>query len=197
MTTLVLLDTNIYLRLAKRIKPLLGREFGQKQYVPTILKVVEDEVRRSGRLKFQYPWFDRNDLAEERLAKSVRLSKGERAAVEAAKSFLIQHVQENAEVFTTRLRSPPSPTDCFILAFGQIRPAIVVTDDLGMHKLAVDFEIPVWHGYELLKKMLTARTIDANLIRDLYLALETNGDLPDEWKRNKHTTFVKIFGQAE
>ena len=56
--TLVLLDTNAYLRLAKRIKPLLGIRFGQKGYVLTILKDVEDEVHRSARLQEYFPWFD-------------------------------------------------------------------------------------------------------------------------------------------
>lgn len=55
MTTLVLLDTNTYLRLAKRLRPLVGRTFGQKDYKLTILKAVEDEVRRSARLKFLNP----------------------------------------------------------------------------------------------------------------------------------------------
>lgn len=196
MTTLVLLDTNIYLRLAKRIKPLLGHEFGQKQYVPTILKVVEDEVHRSSKLKFRYPWFDSEDLADERLAKGIRLSKDERATVDAVTSVLHQHVLEHAVTYTTGMRSPPSQTDCFILAFGQIRQAIVVTDDLGMHKLASEFQIPVWHGHELLKKMLTARIIGGALIREIYLALENNNDLPDEWKKARHTSFIKIFGKA-
>ena len=40
----VLLDTNTYLRLAKRILPAVGREFGQVPYVLVILKAVEDEV---------------------------------------------------------------------------------------------------------------------------------------------------------
>lgn len=153
MTTLVLLDTNIYLRLAKRIKPLLGHEFGQKQ-------------------------------------------KDERATVDAVTSVLHQHVLEHAVTYTTGMRSPPSQTDCFILAFGQIRQAIVVTDDLGMHKLASEFQIPVWHGHELLKKMLTARIIGGALIREIYLALENNNDLPDEWKKARHTSFIKIFGKA-
>ena len=56
--TLVLLDTNAYLRLAKRVRPMLGVEFGQKRYVLTILEDVEAEVRHSGRLRFHYPWFD-------------------------------------------------------------------------------------------------------------------------------------------
>jgi hypothetical protein len=52
---LVLLDTNAYLRLAKRVRPMLGVEFGQKRCTLTILEDVENEVRHSGRLRFHYP----------------------------------------------------------------------------------------------------------------------------------------------
>ena len=194
--TLVLLDTNAYLRLAKRIKPLLGVPFGQKGYQLTVLKAVEDEVHRSTRLQFHYPWFDDKSLAEERLAKRVRLSKDEKAQIDAMSSVLRAHVLENAAIYTTHHRSPPSPTDCFCLAFGQVRPAIVVTDDIGMHLLAKSFEIPVWHGYELLKKMLTAKMVgvDRELIVEIYAALERNDDLTDTWLEAKHTVFKKIFG---
>jgi len=190
---LVLLDTNAYLRFAKRIKPLLGKEFGQKGYVLTILKVTEDEVRRSARLKFLYPWFNDPDFAEERLAKQVRLSKAERAEIESAQSILRAHALESASRFTEKGRSPPSEEDCFLLAFGQVRASIVVTDDLGMILLAKDFEIEVWHGYELLRKMRAAAFVTNDLIRDLYGALEANGDLPASWEKTKHTVFKKIF----
>lgn len=194
--TLVLLDTNAYLRLARRIKPMLGVEFGQKRYILTILKQVEDEVHKSPKLRFRYPWFDKPELASERLAKRVRLGADEKLQVEAATSVLRAHVLSNAASYTTQGRSPPSPTDCFILAFGQIRPAIVVTDDLGMHQLAGEFEIPVWHGHELLKKMLSAKLIDNVLVREIYEALETNDDLTRSWQEAKHTVFKKLFGSA-
>lgn len=93
-------------------------------------------------------------------------------------------------------RTPPSPTDCYNLAFGQIRPAIVVTDDLGMHQLAKEFDIPVWHGHEMLKKMHSAKLINNDLIREIYEALELNEDLPRTWREVKHVAFKKIFGPA-
>lgn len=194
--TLVLLDTNAYLRLAKRVKPLLGKEFGRKGYVLTILKQVEDEVHKNPRLRFLYPWFDNPELVAERLATRVRLSKDEKQQLDAATSVLRAHVLGNATAYTSHGRSPPSPTDCFILAFGQIRPAIVVTDDLGMHQLAKDFNITVWHGHELLKKTLSAKLIDNALVREIYEAVENNSDLPDSWRAAKHTVFKKIFGPA-
>ena len=193
--TLVLLDTNAYLRLAKRVKPLLGVAFGQKGYVLTILKDVEDEVHRSSRLKFHYPWFDDTPFIQERLAKRVRLSKAEKARLQATTSVLRAQVLENAHNYTSHGRSPPSHTDCLCLAFGQIRPAIVATDDLGMHQLADEFEISVWHGYELLKKMLSAKLIDRELVIEIYETLELNGDLPQSWREVKHTAFKKIFGR--
>ncbi|MBK6742464.1 MAG: hypothetical protein IPG66_05590 [Hydrogenophilales bacterium] len=192
--TLALLDTNAYLRLAKRIRPLLGIPFGQKHYVLTILKQVEDEVRKNPRLKFSYPWFSDIDLTAERLSKQVRLSPAEREQIEAATSVLREHVLANAREYTTQGRSPPSPTDCFLLAFGLIRPAIVVTDDLGMHKLAHVFDIDIWHGHELLKKMLGAKAIDNDRVREIYTALENNDDLPRTWRDAKHTAFKKLFG---
>ena len=86
--TLVLLDTNAYLRLAKRVRPAVGVVFGQKGYVLTIHKSVEDEVHRSARLKSRYPWFDGQEFADERLAKQVRLSAEEKDKVQVAQSVL-------------------------------------------------------------------------------------------------------------
>lgn len=194
--TLVLLDTNAYLRLAKRIVPLLGVEFGQKRYVPTILKDVEDEVVRSPRLRSTFPWVDDPDRVRERRARRVRLLHAEKVAVHAVASVLREHVLDHAAEFTTLHRSPPSQVDCWCLAFGQVRPAIVVTDDLGMHRLAEAFEIAIWHGWELLKKLHTAKRIDNELVREIYAALEANRDLPATWVTARHSAFRKLFGSA-
>jgi hypothetical protein len=192
--TLVLLDTNTYLRLAKRVRPLLGVKFGQKNYVLTVLKDVEDEVRRNRTLRFRFPWFDDETFGSERDATQVRLSAVEKTALNNARSVLRGHVLSDVDRYTTGGRHPPSDTDCRVLAFGQIREAIVVTDDLGMHLLATDFELPIWHGWELLSKMKAAKKVDNDLIRDIYSALERNGDITATWTHAKHIEFIKVFG---
>jgi hypothetical protein len=86
--TLVLLDTNAYLRLARRIKPLLGRKFGQKDYEVIILRDVETQVQQNPRLKFHFPWFDKPEYATERLATELRRNSSEKAQLESATSVL-------------------------------------------------------------------------------------------------------------
>jgi hypothetical protein len=192
--TLVLLDTNAYLRLAKRVRPAVGIKFGQKGYVLTIHKSVEDEVHRNPRLRATYPWFDSPEFVRERRARQIRLSDADKASIQAAQSVLHGWVLADPEPYITGGRSPPGETDCWLLALGQVKPAIVVTDDLGMHALAKDFGILIWHGYELLDKLRSAKVIDPPLIREIYEALEANGDIPKTWQEAKHTVFLKIFG---
>jgi hypothetical protein len=192
---LVLLDTNAYLRLAKRVRPVVGIKFGQKDYVLAIHKSVEDEVRKNPRLKAKYPWFDADEFAGERLARQVRLTEDEKQSILAAQSVLHGWVLSDVDRYTSGGRSPPGQTDCWLLALGQVKPAIVVTDDLGMHELAKDFSITVWHGYELLDKLRSAKVVDRALIQDIYEALEANGDMTKSWKDAKHTVFEKIFGR--
>jgi hypothetical protein len=130
------------------------------------------------------------------MAQRIRLSREEREDLDAAAQFLRDWVLLNVQRFTTGGRSPPGSTDCRVLAFGQVRPAIVVTDDLGMHDLASEFGIAVWHGFELLAKLRTAKVINDDLVRDIYAALEVNGDLPVSWREARHTVLARLFGRG-
>lgn len=172
---------------------MLGRPFGQKEYILIILSAVEEEVLRQPKLKFRNPWFNEPDLVAERSARKIRLTSKEKETISSTRDFLLSHVASDALRFSEKGRSPPGFTDCWLLAFAMARSAIVVTDDLGMHLLAADFDIPVWHGYELLKKMHSAKIIDAALVREIYDALEINGDLTQTWVDAKETAFAKIF----
>lgn len=161
----------------------------------TVLPDVEQEVLRSGRLRHLFPWFSSDQTAAaERLAQSVRLTAAQRQELEIAARFLHDWVVEEAVSFASRGRTPPSRVDCRVLAFGQTHGATIVTDDLAMHDLAGTFDIEVLHGHELLAKLRTAKLIDNALVREIYEALDRNGDLPASWRAAKHKTFLKVFG---
>jgi hypothetical protein len=194
VTTEVLLDTNTYLRLAKRIRPAVGRQFGQVPYVVVILKVVEEEVHRNPKLQFKNPWFDEPEFAQERMAKQTRLSAAEKQDMKLVQDVLMGTVQLDIDKYTSHGRSPPGATDCWLLAYGQVKGAIVATDDLGMHTLAEEVGLKVWHGFELLAKLKSAKVVDNDLVRDIYDALERNGDMTETWRKAKHDGFVRVFG---
>ncbi len=63
-----------------------------------------------------------------------------------------------------------------------------------MHTLAREFGIDVWHGFELLAKLRSAQVVRDDRVREIYSALEANGDLPSAWREAKHTMLVKVFG---
>ncbi len=194
MPQLVLLDTCSYLRLAKRVRPAIGISFGQRGYVLTIHRFVEDEVHRNPRLRNNFPWFDDSEFAEERLAKQIRLTQDEKDNVALVQDVLHGTVITEVELYTSGGRSPPGSTDCWLLALAQVKNAIVVTDDMGVYQLGTAFGIPIWHGYELLDKLRSAKVVGRELIVEIYDALEANRDLPKQWLSAKHTTFSKIFG---
>jgi hypothetical protein len=193
-TTLVLLDTNAYLRLAKRVRPMLGVPFGQKRYVLSILQDVEAEVHASPRLRFRYPWFDTDGaLVQERLARRLRLSRDEREQIDAAADVLLDAVRRDPMRWMQGGGSPPGPTDCRVLALGLVKGAIVATDDLGMHRLATEFDLSVWHGWELLAKLRSAKVASDELVREVFAALEVNDDLPASWRDARLKAFAKVF----
>ena len=174
---------------------MLGVAFGVKAYVLVVLKDVEEEVHRNAALEFKFPWFDEQVLADERLAARARLTRDEKDRIEVATGVLRASVLGDPLRFMHGQGSPPSPVDCRVLAHGYVRGCIVTTDDLGMHKLASEFEIRVWHGYELLKALLNAKAVDSALVKQIFDALEANDDLPASWRKAQHIKFPKIFGQ--
>ena len=195
---LVILDTNAYIRLAKRIRPLLGINFGRSNYVLAVLKDVENEVHRSATLSFKNPWFDQDTFRDERYAKRLNFSAQQKAAIENTLSILLGHVASDPTPYMTGGRSPPSNVDCRMLAVAQVMSAsVVVTDDLGMHLLATDFRLPLWHGWELLAKLRTAKMVNDDLVREIFEALEVNGDLTATWSAAKHGHFKRIFGNQK
>jgi hypothetical protein len=64
-----------------------------------------------------------------------------------------------------------------------------------MHDLAREFSIGVWHGFELLAKLRTAKSISDEQVREIYAALEANGDLTATWREAKHKVLAKVFGR--
>ena len=55
-----------------------------------------------------------------------------------------------------------------------------------------DLKLNVWHGFEWLAKRRTAKVVHNDLIRDIYEALERNGDLTSTWRNDKRDDCSQI-----
>lgn len=194
MSTTILLDTNAYLRLAKRIQPLLGKKFNPaKDYTLVVLREVADEVHRQPRLVRQYPWFDGPEYAEERKNHGARLTRDQKGEAAENKKFLLSHVARNARAYLLHGRDPPSDTDCYVLGVAMACNWCVATDDENMHALSRDFEVKCLYAYDVLHKLLSADMIDKAKVIEIYEALEVNGDITARWIDAKGKLFKKVF----
>lgn len=197
MTTTILLDTNAYLRLAKRIRPLLGFKFNPaKDYLLLVVPEIEDEVINRPRLTRLYPWFEDALLASERGAHMPKLTKADKQAIEQSHKFLLSHVARNATSYMKLERSPPGETDCYVLAVAMEKKWSVATDDENMHILGGEFAVPCFYGFDVMHKLHSAGMIDNNKVIEVYEALETNNDLPARWVGAKLKLFKKVFGKG-
>jgi hypothetical protein len=195
LSTTILLDTNAYLRLAKRIQPLLGKKFNPaKDYVLVVLREVEDEVHRQPRLVRHYPWFDGPEYAEDRRTHGVRLSKVQKDEAAGNKKFLLSHVARNARAYLLHGRDPPGDTDCYVLGVAMACNWCVATDDENMHALGKEFDVRCLYAFDVLHKLLSADMVDKAKVIEIYEALETNGDITARWSDAKGKLFKKVFG---
>lgn len=196
MTT-ILLDTNAYLRLAKRIRPLLGVSFNpQKAYTLIVLPDVENEVLRSRELSFRYPWFDADDHRTERRSNTVRLDAQEKVRIKNDQQFILQYSRANAASLMRLGRDPPGPTDAHVLAVAMLKSWLVATDDEGMHEVGGAFGIKMLYCFDVLHKLLAAALVDKAKVMEIYEALEANGDLTAKWIEAKSMLFKRVFGRT-
>lgn len=178
----ILIDTNVYFRLAQSIRPLLKVEFGEKEYCLYVVKELQLEFDRNPRLRNKFPWVSEPEYSENR-AHRLQLSKKESKEIIQAFDFIFDHA---------RTAYPGvSRVDVTILAHAYILGIPVVTDDGDMLALANDFEIRTFRVVDLLKLMLDCRHIDMAKVREIADYLAYVKDKP----RNYWRDYEKLFGE--
>lgn len=192
----ILLDTNAYLRIAKRVRPLLGVPFGRKNYELLILAEVEKEVKANRRLRRTYPWFDDDEHKDERLARALRLAKEQRQSIAQTAQFLLDQVAEDARRFIADGGSPPGETDCYVLAVAIELSCSLASDDEPLCRLAADHGIEAIRCYEVVHRLHAAKKLTSLEVVELYEALERNGDLTRRWIEARGGLLKKIFDRC-
>jgi hypothetical protein len=178
----ILIDSNIYFRLAQSIRPLLKTEFGAQNYSLYVIKELQQEFDKSTRLRNRFPWVNDPEYSDNR-SHQLQVSRKEKKEIDQTFDFIYDHA---------RTAYPgASRVDVTILAHAYVLGIPVVTDDGDMLMLAKDFEIQTLITLDLLKLMLECKHINMGKVREIAGYLAYVKDKPREYWRN----YKKLFGE--
>ncbi len=145
---IIILDSNCYFRLANTFHPLLATEFGEPLISLRITKYLEQEYLRSSRLKSKFYWVSQEKYIEDR-SNCLHFRGKRRKNAEMVFDYMSKHADYNG-IDVSRI-------DIWMLAYGNVLFASVVTDDVNMRKLAEGFSIDTLSTLELLHLMNVSR----------------------------------------
>jgi len=165
----ILLDSNVYLRLANSFHPLLYKSFGNENYTLYLIPEFQKEFNKNPRLKNKFGWVNQAEYKENRKHQLRTLAK-EKNDIKITYSYLwAQNISEGLGA---------SRVDVRALAYGSVLDVLVVTDDFDMTELAEPFGIEIWGLLDLLEIMYKTKRIKKSAIKSLVEYLEYIKDLP-------------------
>lgn len=184
----IIVDSNSYFRLAQNIHPLLCQPFGSDQTTLYIHAELNDEFRRSPRLKTKFHWVVEKAYTDNR-SRSISLTQDQKVEIDAAYGYLWEHVKD---AFLTPYGKGPSPIDTRIVATACVLGIAVVTDDRDMIQLAKEFEVATFSSLGVMKLMLEAGHIDEDKVNQVVEQWMYDNDTPHrDWKKE----FKQLFGR--
>ena len=178
----ILIDSNVYLRLAQSIHPFLSQEFGAQRYCLYIIDGFEKEYFKSPRLRSRFSWVQQQEYADNR-THEIRRSKKENQEV----NFNLEYLKDAA----TDLDLSTSLIDIEALSLAVVLSIPIVTDDTDMLLLAKEYDIKTMKTLELMKLMKDEGHIDDNKINSITAFWNYSRDFPKNFKSD----FKVIFGR--
>lgn len=178
----ILIDSNIYFRLAQSIRPLLQAEFGTEKYCLYVIKELQQEYDKNPRLRNRFPWVNDPEFSGNR-SQQLQVSRKEKKDIDQAFEFIFDQARTGYPGV--------SRVDVIILAHAYVLGIPVVTDDGDMLALAGDFEIQTFRTLDLLKLMLECRHIKMAKVREIAGYLAYVKDKPRDYWRD----YKKLFGE--
>lgn len=196
--TALLLDTNAYFRLAKSFHPLLGKAVHGLGTSPSATLCVTTEVDRefsaNPRLVSKFHWVAEVEYQANRRQNVVKVTGTERSQIDSRRKFIQFGANGSAAEFATRRLKRPSPTDCLILAYGDVLGIDVISDDAGMAFTAatiMKLKFRVLGSLDVLHALHKSGQISLQQIKTVAQFLQYEDDLPGSWQRDG----PKLFGE--
>jgi len=184
----IIVDSNSYFRLAQNIHPLLCQPFGNDQLTLYIHADLNNEFRRSPRLKNKFHWVAETTYVDNR-SRSISIPQEQKAEVDDTFDYMWEHVQD---AFLRPYGKGPSPIDTRIVATAHVLGIAVLTDDRDMIELAKEFSVKTISSLGVMKLMLEAGHINDEKVDQVVEQWMYENDTPHrDWKKE----FKKLFGR--
>lgn len=184
----IIVDSNSYFRLAQNIHPLLCQPFGNDQLTLYIHADLNNEFRRSPRLKNKFHWVAETTYVDNR-SRSISIPQEQKAEVDDTYDYMWEHVQD---AFLRPRGKGPSPIDTRIVATAHVLGITVLTDDRDMIELAQEFGVKTISSLGVMKLMLEAGHINDEKVDQVVEQWMYENDTPHrDWKKE----FKKLFGR--
>ena len=178
----ILIDSNVYFRLAQTVHPLLGREFGSQRYCLYLIDGFEAEYFKNSRLKTSFAWVQYQQFSANRGQKIQRSRKESQEC-----KFNVEYLKDTAQEkdLTT------SPVDIDALALALTLDIPIVTDDRDMLTLAAEYNIKTMKTLELMKLMLDEGHITDATVNAITSYWSYSGDLPKDFSADFRQLFLR------
>lgn len=168
----IYVDTNIYLRLAQTISPLLFQPFCPEEFTLYITHRFQSEYDRKPRLREKFNWVNNQEYVENR-AQKIYISRSQKEDIRLAIGYISDH--------NIRIGLGVQEVDIDILSHALVLEMPVATDDGDMTTLANGFGIEVWNSIKLMRVMLDCAFVQQSEIDAVVNYMHYMEDLP--WPR--------------
>ena len=196
--TSLLLDTNAYFRLAKSFHPLLGRVLptsgSTAERVLRVISEVDREFEANTALMSKFHWVADAPYRQNRKQHILGLTGKQPTMIADKRKFIEFGVRMSGSDFKAKKVSPPSPTDCLVLAYAEVLGIDVVSDDGGMVCAAstvMGLNCRVQSSLDVLHALHQSNQVTLSQIKAAARYLDYEDDLPGAWRRDS----IKLFGQ--
>lgn len=177
----VYVDTNVYLRLAQSIHPLLFQSFCPQEYTLYITHRFQQEYDRQPRLREKFYWVNQPMYAENRTQR-INISREQTKDIVIALGFISDYNLAHA--------IGVQDVDIDILAHALVMELPVTTDDRDMTNLATTFNVEIWDSITLMKTMHDCEHVT---IAQLDAAVEYMAYMEDLPRPRYIRDYVKAF----
>ena len=196
--TSLLLDTNAYFRLAKSFHPLLGKMLPASGSTPgRVLRVISEvdrEFEANTALMSKFHWVAEEPYQQNRKQNILGLVGKQPTLIAEKRKFIEFGIRMSGADFKVKRISPPSPTDCLVLAYGEVLGIDVVSDDGGMVYTAstlMGLKCKVQGSLDVLHVLYQSGEITVAQVKAAARFLDYEDDLPGSWRRDS----MNLFGQ--